>query len=87
MHIRWAGKISPERVSNEIVHGVDVFGALARFAGASVPVDRPIDSVELFYNLAITPWARLTADLQVAEPSTRKFDTVIIPGSRLQVSL
>ena len=41
--------------------------------------------VELFYNLAITPWCRLTADLQVARPSTRIYDTVIIPGLRLQI--
>jgi arylsulfatase len=31
-------------VSNEIVHGVDMFATLARFTGAKVPDDRPIDS-------------------------------------------
>ena len=44
------------------------------------------DGVELFYNMAITPWCRLTADLQVARPSTRMFDTVLIPGLRLQIN-
>ena len=40
---------------------------------------------ELFYNLVITPWARLSGDLQIAHPSTRGFNTVIIPGIRFQI--
>jgi porin len=44
------------------------------------------DGVELFYNMAITPWCRLTADLQVARPSTRIYDTVIILGLRMQIT-
>ena len=43
------------------------------------------DGVELFYNMAITPWCRLTADLQVGRPSTRIYDTVILAGLRLQI--
>jgi arylsulfatase len=44
--IRWPGKIPAERVSNEIVHGVDMFATLAQFGGAKVPTDRPIDSID-----------------------------------------
>ena len=44
--IRWPGKIEASRVSNEIVHGVDMFATLARFAGAEVPTDRPFDSLD-----------------------------------------
>jgi len=44
--VRWPGKIAAERVSNEIVHGVDMFATLARFSGAKVPTDRPIDSID-----------------------------------------
>jgi porin len=40
---------------------------------------------ELFYNYAITPWARFTADIQFARPSTIALDTAIIPGIRLQI--
>ena len=40
---------------------------------------------EIFYNIAITPWSRFTFDLQIARPSTLGFDTVIIPGFRLQI--
>lgn len=41
--------------------------------------------VELFYNYALTPWCRLTGDLQVANPSTSSLDPVIIPTARLQM--
>jgi len=44
--IRWPGKVPAARVSNEIVHGVDLFPTLARLVGASVPQDRPIDGVD-----------------------------------------
>jgi len=44
--IRWPGKIPAERVSNEIVHGVDMFATLARIGGAKVPTDRPFDSLD-----------------------------------------
>jgi arylsulfatase A-like enzyme len=43
--IRWPGTIPAGRVSNEIVHGVDMFATFAKIAGAKVPTDRPIDSL------------------------------------------
>jgi arylsulfatase len=44
--IRWPGKIPAGRVSDGIVHGVDLFPTLASLAGATVPRDRPIDGVD-----------------------------------------
>ena len=44
--VRWPGKITPGRVSNEIVHITDLYTTLARIAGAEVPKDRPIDGVD-----------------------------------------
>jgi arylsulfatase A-like enzyme len=44
--IRWPENIPAGNVSNEIVHGVDMFATLAKFAGAKVPDDRPIDSLD-----------------------------------------
>lgn len=44
--IRWPGKIPAARVSDEIVHGVDLFPTLAKIVGAKVPNDRPIDGVD-----------------------------------------
>lgn len=44
--IRWPGKIPAGRVSNEIVHIVDLFTTLAHLGGAEIPQDRPIDGVD-----------------------------------------
>jgi arylsulfatase len=44
--IRWPGKVPAGRVSNEIVHIVDLFTTLARVGGAEVPKDRAIDGVD-----------------------------------------
>jgi arylsulfatase A-like enzyme len=44
--IRWPGKVPAGRISNEIVHIVDIYPTLARVGGASVPKDRPIDGVD-----------------------------------------
>jgi porin len=46
---------------------------------------RDEQGVELFYNLAVTPYCHLTADLQVVAPSTRRFDTAVVPGARLKL--
>src|SRR5262245_57286558 len=44
--IRWPGRVPPGRVSDEIVHIVDLFTTLARVGGAEIPKDRPIDGVD-----------------------------------------
>ena len=44
--IRWPGKIEQGRVSNEIMHMVDVLPTLASIAGYDVPADRMIDGVD-----------------------------------------
>ncbi|WP_353062239.1 sulfatase-like hydrolase/transferase [Tunturibacter psychrotolerans] len=44
--IRWPGKIPAGRVSNEIVHIVDMYPTLARVAGAKLPTDRPVDGID-----------------------------------------
>jgi arylsulfatase len=44
--IRWPDHVPADRVSNEIVHGVDMFATLASFAGADIPTDRPMDSID-----------------------------------------
>jgi arylsulfatase len=43
--IRWPGRIPAGRVSNEIVHGTDVFPTIASVIGVSMPTDRAIDGV------------------------------------------
>ncbi len=41
--------------------------------------------VEVYYNVAVTPWCHVTGDLQVVEPSTRALDTAVIVGLRMKI--
>jgi arylsulfatase A-like enzyme len=43
--IRWPARIPAGRVTNEIIHQVDLFPTLAAATGAAVPQDRAIDGV------------------------------------------
>jgi len=45
--IRWPGRIEAGRVSDEIVHEMDLFPTLARIAGGKVPEDRVIDGIDV----------------------------------------
>lgn len=44
--IRWPGRIPAGRVSNEIVHQMDLYPTLGRIAGGKVPQDRVVDGVD-----------------------------------------
>jgi len=44
--IRWPGKIPRGRVSNDIVHEIDLFPTIAKWAGGKIPEDRVIDGVD-----------------------------------------
>ena len=45
--MRWPGKIDAGRVSDEIVHAMDLFPTLAVIAGGEVPDDRVIDGISM----------------------------------------
>ncbi len=45
--IRWPNQIPAGTASNEIVHEMDLFPTLARFAGGKVPDDRPFDGLDM----------------------------------------
>jgi porin len=38
--------------------------------------------LELFYNMAVTPWCHLTADLQVVTPILASAETALVLGLR-----
>lgn len=74
----------------------DEFGVAYAFSGLSSVLKDNIDLVtignrppraehqlEVFYNLHITPWLRLTGDLQIVRPVRNNVDTAIVPGARL----
>jgi arylsulfatase len=44
--IRWPSKIEKGRVSNEIVHEMDLFSTFANVAGGKLPKDRVLDSID-----------------------------------------
>jgi arylsulfatase len=46
MIIRWPNKIPAGKVTNEIIHVVDLFPTLAHIANLEVPKDRVIDGVD-----------------------------------------
>jgi porin len=41
--------------------------------------------IETFYNLALTPWFRLTAGLQVIDPATRSSEMAVIVALRAKI--
>jgi porin len=41
--------------------------------------------IEAFYSLTLTPWFRLTADLQVIDPSTRSSEIAVIGALRANI--
>ncbi|MCZ6860243.1 MAG: arylsulfatase [Alphaproteobacteria bacterium] len=45
--VRWPGRIPAGWSSNEIVHEMDLFPTLARYAGGKVPKDRVIDGIDM----------------------------------------
>jgi len=45
--IRWPDRIEAGRVSDEIVHAMDLFPTLAKIAGGTVPDDRVIDGMDM----------------------------------------
>jgi porin len=84
----------------------DTFGlgvARTQFSSAFVPFLRQQldlglqreDAIEMYYNVSVTQWLNLTADLQIIGPSSKKalngvgqladIDTAVVAGARLRV--
>ena len=43
--------------------------------------------VELFYNIEVTKWFHLTADMQVLRPARQTVDTALLVGLRAVIEL
>jgi porin len=79
---------------NSTIRGreADTFGVGYYYAGSSDQVGPILEAllgpigdgqgVELFYNIAVTPWFRLTPDLQVLIPFREEVDTAVLVGLR-----
>lgn len=73
----------------------DRFGIAYAHTGISGTLKREISPLirlgneqvfEMFYNFALTPFIKLTGDLQVVRPGLRRADTAVIPGVRLVIN-
>ena len=70
--VRWPGKVPAGKVSNELVHEVDMFPTLLHAAGAQVPGDRMIDGMDM-------------RDFLLGEAEESGRDTILcLQGNRLQ---
>jgi porin len=49
------------------------------------PLRNSDQGVELFYNYAVTPWCRITPDMQVLFPAQQKADTTLLFGMRAKI--
>ena len=100
--IRWAANIGIGGSSPLMARPLDTFGIGYSYVGYSSPVRElapkllPIGSdqaVELFYNIAVTPWFRVTPDLQIVMPArertlppgARNIDTAVVFGLRAKI--
>jgi arylsulfatase A-like enzyme len=84
--IRWPGKVPAGRLSNEIVHIVDMYPTLARVGGADIPKDRPIAS--LFAAAPLSPMGLGTSadctQLASCEDGISQANGMQSPTQRLQ---
>jgi len=96
--IRWSFNVSLQGTG--LIHGreADTMGVGYFYNQLSSDFKRLIDvlprsdlqnvqGVELYYNYAVTPWFRLTADLQVVENQNVDDNTALILGLRAKIDL
>ena len=78
------------------IHGRqrDTFGIGYYYVGVSEPLKdlaprllplKDEESVELYYNLAVTPWCQITPDLQVIAPFRERADASLLFGLRAKI--
>jgi len=64
-------------LSDDLINGLSVLGIQRKDE----------QGVEVFYNLAVTPWFRLTADVQWIDPADATKSNIVVTGLRLQTRL
>jgi len=48
-------------------------------------VTQDAQGFEVFYNIEVTPWAHITPDFQIVDPSIKAVDTSYIAGLRARI--
>ncbi len=92
--IRWSANIGIAGSSPIPSRKLDSFGLGYFYVGLSdgikdlaprlVPI-RDEHGVDLFYNVAVTPWCHITPDLQVVTPARERVDTSLVLGLRAKI--
>jgi porin len=89
--IRWFGSLGISGASQIAGRESDAFGVAYFYLGVSEPLKdlapvllplRDEHGVEVYYNVAVTPWCHITPDLQVITPFRERLDTAVIVGLR-----
>ena len=101
--VRWSANVGLGGSSPLISRPLDTFGVGYAYTGYSTPVQtlapfllpvRNDQVVELFYNVAVTPWCRVTPNLQVLvpareqtlPPAVQSIDTAVVLGLRAKIN-
>ena len=92
--VRWFASAGISGASQIAGRRADSFGFAYFYLGVSEPLKdlAPIllplqdeQGVELYYNVAVTPWCQITPDLQVISPFRERADTSLIFGLRAMI--
>ncbi len=92
--IRWFASAGLSGASPICGRKSDSFGIGYFYVGVSDPLKnlaprllplRDEHGVELYYNLAVTPWCQITPDLQVTTPFRNRADTSLLIGLRAKI--
>jgi porin len=92
--IQWSAVVGIGGSSPIASRKLDTFGVAYYYMGVSESFKkdvRAIESVrdergvELFYNVAVTPWCHLTADMQVVRPILERAETSLVLGLRMKI--
>ena len=92
--VRWFASAGISGASQFAGRQADSFGVAYFYLGVSEPLKnlaplllplRDEHGLELYYNMAITPWCRITPDLQVIAPFPERADTSLICGLRAMI--
>ena len=89
--VRWFASVGVSGASPLTGRDADSFGVGYFYVGVSeglknlAPTLLPLrdeQGVELYYNMAVTPWCQITPDLQVITPVRERADTSLVVGLR-----
>lgn len=92
--IRWFASAGISGASPVAGRKADSFGAGYYYLGVSdelknlAPILLPLrneQGMELYYNVAVTPWCQITPDLQVIDPFRERADTSLLFGLRAKI--